>query len=141
MRAALATWAWDASDNGAWSDEVHIEPGTRIGAYVVERLRGRGGMASVYQAHRFDSGEPVALKLLDVPVPSMRARFLREGRAQASVDHPNVVRVFDVGYSPERRAPFLVMEMLEGETLSERRERNRMPAQDAVDLNCRSCPT
>ncbi len=91
------------------------------GKYTVERVIGTGGMATVYQgAHR--NGRRVAIKLLHEELGihrEMRARFVREGYVANAVDHPGAVLIFDDDEADDG-APFLVMELLVGETLSER---------------------
>ncbi len=88
----------------------------------VVRFLGQGGMGSVYEA-RQDDGTRVALKLLR-PVlarnPRTRARFLREGRIAQAIGHPNAVRVLDSVCERDGRL-FLIMELLDGETLGKRR--------------------
>jgi eukaryotic-like serine/threonine-protein kinase len=104
--------------------------------YTVERLLGRGGMASVYLAWDEKDGRRVALKapadaLVDDQV--FRARFLRESRLAAKLVHPNVVRVY--GASEDDRGLFIVMEYVEGETLAdELARRGRLPADEVVQL-------
>ncbi|HEX4477595.1 MAG TPA: serine/threonine-protein kinase, partial [Polyangiaceae bacterium] len=91
----------------------------------LEVLLGVGGMAAVYAAtHR--NGSRVAIKILHAELsisPDVRARFLREGYAANSVGHDGVVRVSDDDVA-EDGAAFLVMELLDGETLEERRQRH-----------------
>src|SRR5262245_57872770 len=101
----------------------------RIGSLLkakwrLEKLLGVGGMAAVYAAvHR--NQNRVAIKMLHPELsvdPAMRIRFLREGYAANTVDHPGAVRVFDDDVTDDGAA-FLVMELLEGETLETRAER------------------
>ncbi|MDO9017706.1 MAG: serine/threonine-protein kinase [Deltaproteobacteria bacterium] len=90
-----------------------------FGRYRIVRQIGRGGMGAVYEAVHSDLEKRVALKVLLPSTASqndMIARFEREGRAAAKIRHPNVVDVSDVGV--EAGMPFLVMEFLEGEDLS-----------------------
>ncbi|HET6332074.1 MAG TPA: serine/threonine-protein kinase [Polyangiales bacterium] len=95
--------------------------GTLIGGkYRLERMIGEGGMGAVWHASNVHLELPVALKLLH---PEMRdrdttARLLTEARVEARLDHPSIVRVFDYGET-ERGAAYIVMELLEGATLSE----------------------
>ena len=75
-------------------------PGARIASYQVEQLIGRGGMATVYRATDVRLGRPVALKVLAAQLArdeAFRQRFIRESRSAASVDHPNVIPVFEAG--------------------------------------------
>jgi eukaryotic-like serine/threonine-protein kinase len=100
------------------------QPGRRFGDYRVVRLLARGGMGRVYEAEHVTTGLLVALKLPDAATSSdalaMR-RFRAEGRLLDSVRHPNIVRVFEVGF--EQDCPYIVMELLRGETLRAKMER------------------
>lgn len=95
--------------------------GFRVGPYAIQSLLGRGGMGAVYLAEHLELRRKVALKVL-APVSGEGAqlaveRFLREGRAAGALDHPNIVRVFDV--ARHQNTPYLVMEYVEGETLQQ----------------------
>jgi len=97
-----------------------IAEGTRLGPYEVVELLGRGGMGEVYRARDPRLGRDVAVKVLpaDVAGDTHRlARFEREARAVAALNHPNVLSVYDVG-STDGTA-YLVTELLEGRTLRE----------------------
>jgi eukaryotic-like serine/threonine-protein kinase len=100
------------------------QPGRQFGDYRILRLLARGGMGRVYEAEHVTTGRLVALKLPDTSTSSdalaMR-RFRAEGRLLDSVRHPNIVRVFEVGF--EQDCPFIVMELLRGETLRAKMER------------------
>jgi serine/threonine protein kinase/formylglycine-generating enzyme required for sulfatase activity len=95
---------------------------SRIGRYRVERLLGAGGFGRVYLAHDEDLHRPVAIK---VPHPSRAARpgyaetYLAEARILASLDHPHIVPVFDVGRTDEG-LPFIVSKFIEGSDLAQR---------------------
>jgi serine/threonine protein kinase len=96
------------------------------GKYRLDRVVGVGGMAAVYAATHLRNASRVAVKLLHPEMAAdanVRARFLREGYAANSVEHPGTVRILDDD-STEDGAVFLVMELLEGETLDHRWERN-----------------
>lgn len=107
------------------------------GKWQVDARIGSGGMATVYAAtHR--NGHRAALKMLHTQLsrdPSMRARFLREGYVANAVGHPGVVAVLDDGIA-EDGAAFLVLELLEGETIDARRVRlgGKLPVDEALDL-------
>jgi serine/threonine-protein kinase len=92
----------------------------RIGRYqVIERV-GRGGMGVVYRARDEAVGRDVALKVLTADVdddPDIRTRFYREAEAAASLSHPNIITIFDVGEDGDRF--FIVMELLRGATLKD----------------------
>jgi eukaryotic-like serine/threonine-protein kinase len=95
---------------------------TLCGKYRLERLLAVGGTASVYQGtHR--NGYRVAIKVLHPAIavnPEFRNRFLREGRVANRVDHPGATRVLDDDIDPDEGSVFLVMELLDGETLEAR---------------------
>ena len=108
------------------------------GRYQVRGLLGRGGMAQVFLALDKQTGEAVALKLLDarfVKQPELRARFLLEAKAAAQITHPGIVRIFDVGLR-EDGAPWMATEYIFGESLGEwlRRERVMSPPAAAALL-------
>jgi serine/threonine protein kinase len=99
---------------------------TLKGKYRLDRVVGVGGMAAVYAATHLRNASRVAVKLLHREVAvdeSVRARFLREGYVANSVAHPGAVRILDDD-TAEDGAVFLVMELLEGETLDARWERS-----------------
>jgi serine/threonine-protein kinase len=102
--------------------------------YVVERELGRGGMGRVLVAFDPRLGRRVAIKMLVSGVPGEAAlrRFEVEARAAGSLNHPNVVDVHDVGVW--QGEPYIVSELLDGETLAERLRRGPLPQEDAVAL-------
>ncbi len=99
------------------------EVGTTLGGkYRLERMIGQGGMGAVYEAENLDIGRRVAVKvLLDqfANDPDILARFRTEARAATAIGHPGIVEIIDLGTMPTGGA-FLVMELLEGETLGAR---------------------
>ena len=88
------------------------------GRYALERPLGSGGYATVWQAFDRKLGRRVAIKRLAQPTPRVLARFEREMRVLASLRHPNVVGLLDTGQDEDGR-PFLVMELIEGQSLAE----------------------
>jgi serine/threonine protein kinase len=95
--------------------------GQTVGEYVLERFIGRGGMSVVYFARDRGNGRPAAVKILHGDLPehmSATGRLEQEFRAIFSIDHPNVVKVYAFGSTPDG-LPFLAMEYLEGLLLSE----------------------
>lgn len=89
--------------------------------YKLDEELGRGGMAVVYRALDTRLNRNVALKLLHpylATQPENAARFLRESEAIAKLHHPNIVEIFDAGTDEESKSHFLVMELVEGPTLS-----------------------
>jgi serine/threonine protein kinase len=113
-----------------------LEDGERFGKYEIVRWIARGGMSEVYEAIHTGLRKPVALKVLRGELAEnaeARERFALEGSNAALVRHPNVVDVSDVGFVDE--LPYLVMELLEGDSLGDVLARiGRMPVADAVDL-------
>jgi len=106
---------------------------SHIGPYRILRKLGEGGMGVVYAAEDERLRRAVAIKTIrDTGDSSARERFFREARAAASLSHPNVCQLFDIG--DESGRPFLVMELLEGEPLSERLRRGTVPLNDAVQF-------
>ena len=103
-----------------------IVTGSRLkDRYSIERLLGRGGMASVWFAIDEVLERPVAVKVLSDTIasdPEFLARFRREARVAAGLSHPNLIAVYDYAEGGER--PYLVMEYVEGENLAERMSRN-----------------
>ena len=100
---------------------MSLQPGTRLGPYEIVSPLGAGGMGEVYKARDTRLGRDVAVKVLPATRSGSRdaeARFEREARAIAAVNHPNICAVYDVGNHEGRS--FLVMELLEGHTLHER---------------------
>jgi serine/threonine-protein kinase len=96
--------------------------GTRVGAYTIERLIGRGGMGEVWLAARSDGrfeGQ-CALKFLDASItsPKLVDRFHREGHLLARLTHPNIARLLDAGATPEGRA-YLALEYVDGEPIDQ----------------------
>ncbi len=113
------------------------------GRYRIVRRIGRGGMGTVYEAENVAIGRRVALKLLAeryAADPIVRARFEREARATTTIAQPHVVEVLDMGIS-ELGQPFIVLELLEGETLGEHlaREGKLEPA-EAAWIGCATWP-
>ncbi|HSU18070.1 protein kinase domain-containing protein [Longimicrobium sp.] len=101
---------------------------TLLDRYHVEEVIGRGGFAAVYRATDQRLGRTVAVKVITHSGggevrDEIQRRFQREARAIASLHHPNVVTVFDFGTDPTLGLDFLVMELLQGEVLSERLRR------------------
>jgi len=97
-----------------------------VDKYRISREIGRGGMAVVYEAENVDIGKRVAVKVLSAELVTsriVRERFLREARAAAAIRSPYICDVYDVGEFDNR--PFLVMELLEGESLYDRMTRVR----------------
>src|SRR5271154_2409178 len=106
----------------------------RIGPYEITGKLGEGGMGIVYSAIDTRLNRPVALKMIldSGNDEDSRKRFLREAQAAARVTHPNICRLYDIGEVDGR--PFLVMELLEGESMSVRLGRGPMPLAEALPV-------
>ncbi len=118
-----------------------LAAGTRLGPYEVLGLIGEGGMGEVYQARDTRLERQVAIKLLPAAMSgdsARRARFEREARAIASLVHPHICTLYDIGTHPPTDGGqpilYLVMEHLVGETLAERLGRGPLPFRQAVDI-------
>jgi eukaryotic-like serine/threonine-protein kinase len=109
-------------------------PATRVGRYTIERKLGEGGMGVVYAARDERLERTVALKMLSslAADPTARQRLWREARAAASVNHPNVCQIYEIG--EDGRELFIAMELLQGEVLSDRLRRGTLGAGEAVPI-------
>jgi serine/threonine protein kinase len=117
-----------------------FEPGARLGPYELTALIGAGGMGEVYRAHDTRLGRDVAIKVLPAEYATdtdRLHRFEQEARAASALNHPNILVVYDVG--AHDGAPFLVTELLEGESLRERLTRGPLAARKAADLAVQVC--
>ena len=99
------------------------------GRYRLIREIGKGGMATIWEAEHMTLGSPVAVKFLYTAGPKaeeMVGRFMREARVAASVRHRNVIEITDFGLADDAKTPYMVMELLEGESLADRLDSQRM---------------
>ena len=112
-----------------------LAPGTRLGPYEILAPLGAGGMGEVYRAHDTRLGRDVAIKVLPAHPAStseVRARFEREARTVSQLNHPHICTLFDVGH--QDGVDYLVMEFLEGETLSQRLLKGPLPTAEVLRL-------
>jgi len=112
---------------------MDIPIGTKLGRYEIRAFIGAGGMGQVYRAHDTSLGRDVAIKSLP-PVflsPDRLRRFEQEARATSALNHPNILAIFDIGAF--ENAPFVVSELLEGQTLRERLGQGPLPPRKAID--------
>ena len=112
-----------------------LEPGSRLGPYVVEKLIGRGGMGEVYRARDSRLGRDVALKVLPPLFAVDRERldrFAREARVLASLNHPHICTLYDIG--TDGGTDFLVMELVDGDSLADRLMRGPMPIREGLAI-------
>jgi len=115
-------------------------PGTRIGPYQVQSPLGAGGMGEVYRARDSKLGRDVALKLLPAAFasdPERMARFEREAKILASLNHPGIAALY--GFEESAGAGALVMELVEGPTLAERIQRGAIPVSEALPIARQIC--
>src|SRR5712672_2003867 len=110
-----------------------LTPGQRLGPYEILAPLGAGGMGEVYRARDTRLDRDVAVKVLPAHLsahPEIRARFEREAKAVSSLNHPNICTLYDVGL--EDGTAFLVMELIEGETLAARLAKGALPQADLL---------
>jgi pimeloyl-ACP methyl ester carboxylesterase len=112
-----------------------LSPGTHLGPYEIVAPLGAGGMGEVYRARDSRLGRDVAVKVLSHRFsehPEARARFEREARVVSGLNHPNICVLHDLGR--EGNLDYLVMELVEGESLAQRIARGPMPVADVVQI-------
>lgn len=113
---------------------MNLTSGARLGPYEIIAPLGAGGMGEVYRARDPRLKREVAIKVLPQSVsldPDRLRRFEQEALATAALNHPNILAVFDIG--THEGAPYVVSELLEGETLRERLRSGSMPTRKALD--------
>ena len=109
--------------------------GRALGSYELKALLGSGGMGEVYRARDSKLKRDVAIKLLPATFsrdPDRVARFQREAEVLASLNHPNIAAIYDLAVSDDSR--FLVLELVEGETLAELLARRPIPMTEALEI-------
>jgi serine/threonine protein kinase len=112
---------------------MSLPAGARLGPYEVIAPLGAGGMGEVYKARDTRLDRTVAVKVLPtraIPTEAERQRFVREARAISQLQHPHICALFDVGREGE--TDFLVMELVDGESLQARLARGPLPVQDVL---------
>src|SRR3974390_2607546 len=108
-----------------------LATGDQLGPYEILSSIGAGGMGEVYKARDTRLDRTVAIKVLPEHIASredLRARFEREARAIASLNHPNICSLFDIGPG------YMVMELIDGETLAARIEKGPLPLDQALKI-------
>jgi Tol biopolymer transport system component len=113
---------------------MNLTSGTKLGPYEIVSLLGAGGMGEVYRARDSRLRREVAIKVLpqELSLDSDRMRrFEQEALATAALNHPNILAVFDIGTSDG--SPYVVSELLEGETLRERLRSGSIPVRKTLD--------
>lgn len=113
---------------------MRLAEGTRLGPYEIVGPLGAGGMGEVFRARDPRIGRDVAVKVLPPEFaadPDRLQRFEREARATGALNHPNVLSLYDVGTADV--GPYLVSELLEGESLRARLQRGPIATPEVVD--------
>jgi serine/threonine protein kinase/WD40 repeat protein len=111
-----------------------LTSGTKLGPYEIQSPLGAGGMGEVYRARDPRLGRDVAIKVLPAGCssdPERLRRFEQEARAAAALNHPNILAVFDIGRQDD--SPYIVSELLEGETLRSRLRNGPLPVRKAIE--------
>ena len=114
---------------------MSLKPGTRLGPYEVAAKVGQGGMGEVYKATDTRLHRTVAIKVLSHDVASdlgLKQRFEREARTVAALNHPHICTLHDIG--SQGGVDFLVMEYLDGKTLTQRLARGALPLDQALQI-------
>ncbi|MGA8273877.1 MAG: protein kinase [Candidatus Sulfotelmatobacter sp.] len=111
-----------------------LTSGTKLGPYEIQSPLGAGGMGEVYRARDARLNRDVAIKILPTSFsadPDRLQRFAQESRAAAALNHPNILSIYDIG--EDRGAPYVVSELLEGETLRDRLRNGALTSRKALD--------
>jgi eukaryotic-like serine/threonine-protein kinase len=111
-----------------------LAAGTKLGPYEIQSPIGAGGMGEVYRARDTRLNRDVAIKVLPASFsadPDRLQRFAQESRAAAALNHPNILSIYDIGDDHGR--PYVVSELLEGESLRERLRTGPIPSRKAID--------
>ena len=117
-------------------ERIPLSPGTRLGGYEVLSLVGIGGMGEVYRAHDPRLLRDVAIKVVPLAFardPERLRRFEQEARAAAVLNHPNILAIHDLGIT-DQGVPYVVSELLEGDTLRESLRPGQLPIRKAIEL-------
>jgi serine/threonine protein kinase/Tol biopolymer transport system component len=112
-----------------------LDPGTSLGSYRIERFLAAGGMGEVYGAHDTKLGRQVAIKILPDSFthdPERLARFRREAHVLAALNHPHIGAIYGLEEANGRQ--FLVLELIDGETLADRLTRGRLSVDDSLAI-------
>ena len=112
-----------------------LTPGTRLGVYEVTAQIGEGGMGQVYRARDTKLDRDVAIKVLPESLagdPDRIARFQREAKTLAALNHPNIAAIYGLEEADQTKA--LVMELVEGPTLEDRIAQGAIPVDEALPI-------
>ena len=120
------------------TQHMPLGAGVTLGSYEIEAQIGAGGMGEVYRARDTRLHRVVAVKVLPPGFsadPERVRRFEQESRAAAALNHPHLLAVYDVGHEG---TPYIVSELLDGETLRDRLQNGALPVRKAIDYAIRS---
>jgi serine/threonine protein kinase len=118
---ASNAFPWDYND----AQRMGLTSGAKLGPYEIVSPLGAGGMGEVYRARDTRLGRDVAIKVLPEDLssnPDLKARFEREARAISALSHPHICHLYDIG--SHDGTDYLVMELLEGESLQRLHQRH-----------------
>lgn len=117
---------------------VELKQGDHLEHFKIVGILGKGGMGAVYRAIDESLERYVALKVIEKKISknnqSEYERLLQEARAQARLNHPNVVQIFYIQHRTEGSIPFFAMELVQGETLDSRLKKGEMPFVEVIDV-------
>jgi serine/threonine protein kinase len=119
---------------------MSVDIGSRLGSLEITALLGKGGMGEVYRARDLKLKREVAIKLLPdefARVPERVSRFQREAEVLASLNHPNIANIYDL--EEQDGAKYLVLELVEGETLADRIARAPIPLEESLTIAKQIC--
>src|SRR5580700_3081187 len=114
---------------------MSIASGTKLGPYEIQSELGAGGMGEVYRARDTRLDRQVAIKVLAAHLsssPELKQRMEREARAISSLNHPHICQLYDIG--SQDGTDYLVMELLEGETVAERIRKGALPLNEVFKI-------
>ena len=115
-----------------------LTAGTKLGPYEIQSPLGAGGMGEVYRARDTRLGRDVAIKVLPSHLssdPDLKARFEREAKAISAFGHPHICHLYDIG--SQDGTDYLVMELLDGESLADRLQKGPLPVKQAMQYGLR----
>jgi eukaryotic-like serine/threonine-protein kinase len=118
---------------------MDLRPGTHLGRYEVVSALGAGGMGEVYLAHDTTLSRPVAVKLLPAAFAEDQdrlRRFEREAQAASSLNHPNIITIYEIGVADGLH--FLAAEFVDGETLRDRLRRGPLELYEVLDVGAQA---